>query len=116
MNELNDYLTNKDKSKIINKLLRLILSLTLNENEITVFNIIGLNKFKELINIFENKEIRFSSKNDFENSLIIFLIYYYKEIENKSWKEIKQLCGIDLKKDYIKKFEELKIKLGNIYE
>jgi hypothetical protein len=59
-----------------------------------VFNRFGIRTFVELLDIFDGKTIRFPTRKEIKDLIMAALCYYYKEIENKSWDEIKTLLGI----------------------
>ena len=46
--------------------------------------------FSKLIEEFENNEIQFPSKDDFTESIMTAIIYYYKEILGFSWEQIQR--------------------------
>ena len=59
-----------------------------------VFNRFGTKTFIELLDIFDGKTIRFPTRKEIKDLIIASLCYYYKEIENKTWEEIKETIGI----------------------
>lgn len=59
-----------------------------------IYNLLGLEKFTELISLIDGKTITFPTKEEFKDIIITVLCYYYRNIENKDWSEVKTLLGI----------------------
>lgn len=59
-----------------------------------IYNLLGLEKFTELISLMDGKTITFPTKEEFKDIIITVLCYYYRNIENKDWSEVKTLLGI----------------------
>jgi len=59
-----------------------------------VLNQLGTRLFIEILDIFEGKTIRFPTRKEIKDTIISAICYYYKEIENKSWEEVKELMYI----------------------
>lgn len=59
-----------------------------------IFNKFGMKVFIEMLDIFEGKTIRFPTRKEIKDIIIASLCYYYKEIDNKSWEEIKSILNI----------------------
>lgn len=58
-----------------------------------MYNLLGLEKFTELISLVDGKTIEFPSINEFKDIVVTALVYYYRDVEGKDWKEIKDLIG-----------------------
>ena len=58
-----------------------------------IYNLLGLEKFTELISLVDGKTIKFPNRDDFKESVITVLCYYYRNVEHKDWDEIKSLLG-----------------------
>ena len=56
----------------------------------TLFNELGPAEFAKVINIFKGKTITFPTEEDYQDSIITSLCYYYKEIEGLDWNQIKE--------------------------
>jgi len=63
-----------------------IISLILYSNERSTC----LSRLYNLISLFDGETIKFPNKLQLKNSVILALLYYYREIKNKSWEEIKK--------------------------
>lgn len=59
-----------------------------------IYNLLGLEKFTELVSLMDGKTITFPTKEEFKDIIITVLCYYYRNIENKDWSEVKTLLGI----------------------
>lgn len=79
-------------NKDIGSLLKIIISENFGGNIGKLYNIINDDsKFSEIINQFSDKMIEFPNINDFTSSIILTMVYYYKEVMGYSWKQIQQL-------------------------
>ena len=79
-------------NKDIGSLLKIIISENFGGNIGKLYNIINDDsKFSEIINQFSDKTIEFPNINDFTSSIILTMVYYYKEVMGFSWKQIQQL-------------------------
>ena len=58
-----------------------------------IFNLLGPDKFTALVNILDGKSLKFPSKEKFKDITLLAVCYYYKNIERKSWDEIKDILG-----------------------
>lgn len=54
-----------------------------------IYELIGKEKFAELINIVEGNTVSFPLPEEYQDSIITSLCYYYKEIEGLNWDQIK---------------------------
>lgn len=59
-----------------------------------LYNLLGLDKFTELISLIDGRTIDFPDKEDFKEIIITVLCYYYRNVQKKEWSEIKSLLGI----------------------
>lgn len=59
-----------------------------------IFNILGVDKFTDLISLVNGKTITLPTKEDFKDTVITVLCYYYHIVLNKDWDEIKKLLGM----------------------
>jgi hypothetical protein len=88
-----------DSSKqIVEDLIRLHLFKNAEKNEallslVEVYDLLGLDRFIDLISLLSGRTLTFPKKEDFKDTLTLAICYYYKNIEGKSWNEIKDLLG-----------------------
>lgn len=59
-----------------------------------IYNLLGLDKFTDLISLMDGRTITFPSKEEFKESLLVVLTYYYRTVEGKDWESIKELLGL----------------------
>lgn len=59
-----------------------------------IYNLLGLENFSNLISLMDGRTVTFPKKEDFKDSLLMVLAFYYRNVENKSWEEIKDLLGM----------------------
>lgn len=89
----------KEEESIITDLVKISLLRTAAKDEdllifTEIYNLLGLEKFSELISLIDGKEIKFPARDDFKESIITVLCYYYRNVEKKDWDDIKSLLGI----------------------
>ena len=91
-----------------------------------VFFSLGSLEYAKIVSILGGKTITFPSEEDYKDSIITALCYYYKEIENLDWEQIKDKIDINklntikygIRVQQLKSFIDLKIfkdikKIGN---
>ena len=99
-NKLNNILTDKPQTDLIRDILTLLLLRNSYKDEkilklIDVYNAVGLDNFMSIIEAFNGETISFPSVEEFKEAIITLVAYYYKHIQNKSWKEIKEILDTD---------------------
>ena len=78
-------------NKDIKTLIEIIIYTSFGEKIGRLYKIVDDDKlFSKLIEEFENNEIQFPSKDDFTESVITAIIYYYKEVLGLSWEQIQE--------------------------
>jgi len=87
-------LFNKKKDSEIDLILK-ILSLIIykqstNTDIVELYRLLGPEKLSQLIMLFDSRTIKLPSASEFKESLILCLVYYYKEIKNEDWAKIKE--------------------------
>lgn len=58
-----------------------------------LYNLLGAEKFTETIDLIDGRTLSFPEKEEFKETVITVLCYYYKNVLNKDWDEIKALLG-----------------------
>lgn len=96
--KLNEALKGGEES-IITDLVKISLLKTASKDEsllvfTEIYNLLGLDKFTELISLIDGRTINFPSKDDFKEAVITVLCYYYRNVQKKDWDEIKSLLGL----------------------
>ena len=84
--------------KIIEDIIRLHLFKNAEKNEtllslVEVYDLLGLDRFTDLLQLLDGKTITFPAKEDFKDTIQLAICYYYKNVEGKDWPEIKELIG-----------------------
>lgn len=59
-----------------------------------IFKLLGLETFTDLISLVDGRSFSLPSKQDFQDTIINVLCYYYHNVEGKSWDEIRTLLGV----------------------
>jgi len=96
---LKEQLSNdKESSHIIEELIKISLLKNASKDEdlvifAEIYKALGVESFTTLINLIDGRTLDFPSKDDFRELLITVLCYYYKEVENKDWEDIKSIVG-----------------------
>lgn len=99
-NKLNSILTDKPQADLVRDILTLLLLRNSYKDEkilklIDVYNAVGLDNFMSIIEAFNGETISFPSVEEFKEAIITSVAYYYKHVQNKSWKEIKEILDTD---------------------
>jgi len=89
---------NTETSQIISDLVKLsLLKLAEKDEDLLVYaelyKLLGVEKFSEMLSIINGRTLMFPSKEEFKDIIVTVLCYYYRNIENKDWEEIKALVG-----------------------
>ncbi len=87
-----------ETSSVIEELIKLSLLKNASKDEnlvvfAEIYKALGVEDFTTLINLIDGRTLTFPSKEEFKELLITVLCYYYKEVENKDWDEIKSIIG-----------------------
>jgi len=59
-----------------------------------MFNELGSVEFSKVISILKGKTLSFPTEEEYQDSIITALCYYYKEVEGMNWKQIKERVDI----------------------
>jgi len=86
--------TRDGKSNPLIEVLRLLLHSSRDKSIIDLFYLLGIEKAMSVISLFENRTVTFPSQDSLREDILTAVLYYYREIENKSWGEIKQIVPI----------------------
>lgn len=96
--KLKDTIKSDSAKDVIEDVIKLHLFKNGEKNEallslVEVYDLLGLEKFTELISLLEGKTITFPKKDDFKDTVQLAVCYYYRVIEHKTWDELKVLLG-----------------------
>jgi len=59
-----------------------------------IYNLLGLEKFTELISLLDGKTVTFPTKEELKDTVITVLCYYYRNVLGLEWNDIKEKLGI----------------------
>lgn len=59
-----------------------------------IFNVLGVDKFTDLVSLVNGKTITLPTKEDFKDTIITVLCYYYHIVLDKDWEEVKKILGM----------------------
>jgi hypothetical protein len=62
---------------------------------VELYNLLGTEKFMEVIELLSGKTIRFPTKSDFKETIQIALCYYLRQYKDLSWDQIKDIIQDD---------------------
>ena len=83
---------------------------------VEMYKVLGMENFTKIVMLFDGRTVKFPTKQEITNTLINSLVYYYREIKNLSWEDVKEKfpfeisgisCGIQFKQ--LENFLEQKI-------
>lgn len=96
--KINEALGTNEES-VISDLIKLSLLKKASKNQdmlvyTEIYNLLGLEKFTDLISLLDGKTITFPTKEEFKDTVITILCYYYRNVQGLEWNEIKEKLGI----------------------
>ncbi len=59
-----------------------------------IYNLLGIEKFTELVSLMDGRTVQFPTKEEFKDSIVTVLCYYYRNVKGMDWEHIKELLGI----------------------
>ena len=88
-----------DEECIISDLIKLSLMKKASKNQdymiyTELYNLLGLENFTNLVSLADGRTINLPTKEDFKDSVITVLCYYYRNVKKLEWEDIKVLLGI----------------------
>ena len=98
--KLNDILVDKPSTDVIKDLIEIQMFKNAEKDEkllvlVELYNLLGLEKFYEVMDLLAGKNVKFPPKEDFKETIQIALSYYYKNFEGLKWDQIKEKLGDD---------------------
>lgn len=89
--------TKKNKSDMIFDIVSLVMYSTFKNKELAkLYKVLDLDSFVSVIKIMDGTIIKFPKKKDLEESFILSIIYYYKEVLGLSWDQIKEKVPFEI--------------------
>ena len=96
INELFKFREETDVDKFF-YIVQLILSFSIkNKDLLEMYKLLGLDNFTKMINFFDGKEIKLLKSLEFKETMLLALFYYLRNIEKKSWDDIKKEVPFDV--------------------
>lgn len=97
---INEIVESTVTSEIIKDLIHLQMFKSAEKNSknlalVEIFNLLGVEKFTELIDLLDGKTIKFPTKDTLKEYVIIALCFYHKKYFGRTWPEIKEIIGDD---------------------
>lgn len=88
-----------DEEEIISDLIKLSLMKKASKNQdfmiyTELYNLLGLEGFTNMVSLVDGRTINLPTKEDFKDSVITVLCYYYRNVKKLEWDDIKVLLGI----------------------
>lgn len=68
----------------------------MNKDIVDLYNIVDINSFVKIINLFDGKSVKLPTKNNFKEELIFAILYYYKKVKGYEWDKIKQIVDFPI--------------------
>lgn len=62
---------------------------------VELYNLLGTEKFMEVIELLSGKTVKFPTKSDFKETIQIALCFYLRQYRDLSWDEIKEVIQDD---------------------
>jgi len=97
--QINDIFLNRheDNTELIINALSIILSMTNSKNQdiIDLYNLVGMDTFVSIVSLFERRTVKFPSKEDIKESIILAIIFYYRETKSYTWEEVKRIVPFE---------------------
>ena len=96
---LNEALGTDQEKTIITDLMHLSLlkKAQLNTDDLVydeMFKLLGLETFSDLISLLDGRTVTFPTRDEFRDTLMTVLCYYYRNVEGKDWAEIRDILGV----------------------
>ncbi len=85
-----------DVDLILATLSVVIYSTETNVDIIELFNLLDLDSFIKIISLFDGRTVQLPTKKQFRNSLLLSILYYYREIKKMEWEDIKKEFPFDI--------------------
>jgi hypothetical protein len=67
-----------------------------NTDTMELYKLLGMENFVKVISLFDGRTVKLPSADEFKENLILSLIYYYKEIKQFTWEQIKEKLPFEI--------------------
>ena len=86
-----------NEMSLILKTLSMILYQSSNNTDIVeLYRLMGMENFVKVISLFDGRTVKLPSADEFKEDLILSLIYYYREIKQLSWEQVKEKLPFEI--------------------
>lgn len=95
---LQDTLKSDSSKDVIEDLIKLHLFKNAEKDEallilVEIYDLLGLDKFIDLMNLLDGQTVTFPAREDMRDTVQLAICYYYRNVEGKSWSDIKEILG-----------------------
>lgn len=59
-----------------------------------IYMSVGSEHFSKLVSLVKGRSVTFPSELEYQDSIITTLCYFYREVEGRSWEQVKELLNI----------------------
>jgi hypothetical protein len=96
--QINDLFSKKEQSER-NKLIQ-VMSIVLNTNSkskdlVDLYDCLEIDNFIKVISLFERRTVKFPSKEEVKESILLSVIFYYREVLGYDWPAIKGIVPFE---------------------
>jgi hypothetical protein len=95
LNDLFTEHTSKTSDKISRILSLLILDRNMSDNMVQLYDLVGIDTFLLVCSLFEKKKVEFPSREELRDLVVTAVLYYYREVKQMDWSEIKDILPFD---------------------
>ena len=67
-----------------------------NRDLVTLYKILPLEQFIRVVTAFNGRTVSFGTRSDLQESLMLATLYFYREVEGKSWEEVRSLFSEEI--------------------
>jgi len=101
-----------DNTDVIINALSIIINMSNSKNQdiVDLYNLVGMDSFVSIISLFERRTVTFPSKDEIKESIILAIIFYYRETKGYSWDKVKEIVPFEFSSiSYSSKIKNLNI-------
>ena len=60
------------------------------DDMVALYHLLSMEDFVRVINLFDGRTVKFFSRRDIQEALVLALCFYHKEVEGLEWRDISQ--------------------------
>lgn len=61
-----------------------------------LYNAVGLENFSKVIDLFDGRTVKFTTKDNFRELLILALCWYYRDMQGMDWNQIQEIMPFEI--------------------